>query len=190
MHFSFWNIGSNLIFTDANNGFWIQGEVTPDNRAFYTTDGGQKWQPSGTLPGIISGGPMSYVPKTNNIVAVFEDTTRRMIYSAITNDYGKTWHTKKDLASYKPDSIYFDLFGIRPFAWTNLDIIDNNTAWAKFSRKDFYRYDNAAPIVPEKPDLDIELTADNNGLPLWGAVKYTLTIKNRGISKAGSPIGT
>ena len=97
--------GPNIIFTDANNGFWIQGELTPNIRAFYTTDGGQKWQPSGALPGINSGGPMSYLPNTNSIVTIFEDRARLMLFSAITNDYGKTWNSRKDLIAYKPDSI-------------------------------------------------------------------------------------
>ena len=176
--------GPNTIFTDANNGLWIQGEVTPENHAFYTTDGGHTWQESGALPGLISGGPMSYLPKTNNIVGVFEDAARLMIFTAITNDYGKTWNSKKDVAPYKPDTIYVDLYGVPPFAWTNLDIVDNNTAWAKLSRTELYHYNSSTPLVPEKPDLDLELTADNNGLPLWGSVKFTLTIKNRGISKA------
>ena len=175
--------GPNLIFTDANNGFWIQGELTPNIHTFYTTDGGQKWQPSGALPGINTGGPMSYLPNTNSIVATFEDHARLMIFSAITNDYGKTWNSKKDIIAYRPDTIY-NFLDVPAFAWTNLDIVDNTTAWAKLSRTELYKYTSTTPIVPEKPDLDLTLTADTEGLPLWGYVKFTLTITNRGISKA------
>ena len=178
--------GPNLIFTDANNGFWVQGLAPPNFYSFYTINGGHTWQPSGALPGIISGGPMSYLPNTNNIVGIFEDQARLMLFSAITNDFGKTWNTKKDLAPYTPDSIYLTAFGLPTFGWSNLDIVDNNTAWARFSRTELYRYNSSTPIVPEKPDLDLTLTADTEGLPLWGHVKFTLTIKNRGISKATS----
>ena len=38
--------------------------------------------------------------------------------------------------------------------------------------------------MPELPDLDLKLTADTEGLPLYGSVKYTLTVTNRGIAPA------
>ncbi len=68
--------------------------------------------------------------------------------------------------------------------FTNLDIVDNNAAWGRFSRNEFVRYESATPLVPEQPDLDLELKADNEGLPLYGYVKYTLSVRNRGISPA------
>jgi hypothetical protein len=176
--------GPNILFTDKDNGVWLSGNITPNPHAFYTNDGGETWKEGGALPGYPSGGVMSSLPNTSNIVNIFTDTTRRILFSAATNDFGKTWHSKKDLAPYRPDSIYLAGFGIPPFAWTNLDIVDNNTAWAKLSRTELYRYDNATPLIAEKPDLDLIITADNDGLPLWNYVKFTLTIKNRGISKA------
>jgi Domain of unknown function DUF11/Secretion system C-terminal sorting domain len=174
--------GPTTFFTDKDNGLWFSGVATPNPQAFYTINGGETWKPS-TLPGIPSGGVLSSLPNTLNIVGIFEDVQRRMLFSAATNDLGKTWHSEKDLAPYRPDSIYVNL-GIQPFGWSNLDIVDNNTAWAKFSRTELYRYDSKTPIIPEKPDLDLELKADNDGLPLYGSVKYTLTVKNRGISPA------
>ena len=175
--------GSNTIFTDTNNGIRVSGALTSTITTFYTTDGGETWKPSGILPGDPSGGVLSYVPKTQNVVGIFEDVQRRILFSAATNDFGKTWHSKKDLAPYRLDSIYVK-FGYPAFGWSNLDIVDNNTAWAKLSRTELYRYDNATPLIPEKPDLELTITADNDGLPLWNYVKFTLTIKNRGISKA------
>jgi photosystem II stability/assembly factor-like uncharacterized protein len=175
--------GTSILFTDKDNGLWLSGNVTPNPHAFYTTDGGETWKPSGNLPGVPSGGVLNALPNTSNIINIFADEPRKMLFSAATNDYGKTWHSKKDLAAYRPDSIYLS-FGIPPFAWTNLDIVDNNTAWAKLSRTDLFRYDNATPLIPEKPDLDLTLTADTEGLPLWGYVKFTLTMRNRGISRA------
>ena len=69
-------------------------------------------------------------------------------------------------------------------AFSNLNIISNNAAWGRFAPTEVYRYDNATPIVHLQPDLDLQLKADNNGLPLYGYVKYTLTITNLGISPA------
>jgi photosystem II stability/assembly factor-like uncharacterized protein len=175
--------GPVTFFTDKNNGFYLSGETTPNPVAMYTTDGGNTWKASGDLPGVPSGGVLSSVPNTDNIMCIFEDEKRGMLFSAATNDFGKTWHSKKDLASYTPDSVYLN-FGIPLFGWSNLDIVDNNTAWAKFSRTELYRYNSSTPLIPEKPDLDLELKADNDGLPLYGSVKYTLTVKNRGISPA------
>ncbi len=175
--------GPTVLFTDKNNGLWIEGMITPDAKAFSTADGGATWQTSGKFPGVPSGGTPSYLPNTQNIVAIFEDLPRKMLFSAGTNDFGKTWHSKKDLAPYSIDSIYVQ-FGLPPFGWTNLDIVDNKTAWAKFSRKELYRYNSTTPLIPEKPDLDLVFKADNDGLPLYGSVKYTLTVTNRGISPA------
>ncbi len=176
-------VGPNVIFTDKDNGVWLTGEITPDFGLLYTTDGGATWKKSGKLPGVPSGGPFNYLPNTQNIIGIFEDIPRRMLFSAATNDFGKTWHSKKDLAPYRPDSIYVK-FGIPAFGWTNLDIVDNTTAWAKFSRTELYRYESTTPIIPEKPDLELSIAADKDGLPLWNYVKFTLTIKNRGIFKA------
>lgn len=175
--------GPNLIFTDANHGFWAQGILTPVERTFYTTDGGHTWQASGQAPSGFSGGPLSYVPNTHQIICIFEDTMRHVLFSSVTNDFGKTWNTRKDLAPYRRDSIYVP-FGLPAFGWSNLDIVDNHTAWAKISRTELYRYDSETPLVPEKPDLDLQLKADKDDLPLYGAVKYTLTVTNRGIAPA------
>jgi Domain of unknown function DUF11/Secretion system C-terminal sorting domain len=127
--------------------------------------------------------PVKSIPNTGTIVAFFQDTVRRMAYTAATNDLGKTWNSKKDVAPYKLDSIYVG-FGDPAFVFSNLSIVDNNTAWGKIAEDELILYNNPTPIVPEKPDLDLSITADKDGLPLWNYVKFTLTIKNRGISKA------
>ena len=171
-----------LAFTDNNNGLLLRGIGSNYLKPLYTEDGGATWKESSNLPSYTTWA-IKNIPNTQNIMAFFQDTVRKMMYSALTNDLGKTWNSRKDLVPYTLDSI-FTPFDFPPFIFTNLDIISNNMAWGRFSRKDIYRYESTTLIVPEKPDLDLELTADNNGLPLWGSVKFTLTIKNRGISKA------
>ena len=171
-----------LAFTDNNNGLLLRGIGNNYLKPLYTTDGGATWKESNNLPSYVTWA-VKNIPNTQNIMALFQDTVTKMLYSALTNDLGKTWNSRKDLVPYTLDSI-FTPFGFPPFVFTNLDIISNNMAWGRFARKDIYRYESTTPFVPEKPDLDLELTADNNGLPLWGSVKYTLTIKNRGISMA------
>lgn len=175
----------NFIFTDDRHGIAVAG-FKKDDKVYSTTDGGATWQYAGKTPALLSGGPMGYLPGTHQIVGIFTDDARKMLFSAITNDHGKTWHSHKDLSPYKLDPIYEEAFGVAAFAWTNFEIIDNRTAWAKFSRTEFYRYDGSAPLVPEQPDLDLALAADHEGLPLWSSVKYTLTVTNRGIAKASA----
>jgi Domain of unknown function DUF11/Secretion system C-terminal sorting domain len=114
---------------------------------------------------------------------LFQDTVSNMLYSASTNDLGKTWNSRKDIVPYVLDSQFVSV-GAPPHVFSNLNIISNNAAWGRFTQSDIYRYDSSTPIIPEKPDLDLELKADNDGLPLYGSIKYTLTVKNRGISPA------
>lgn len=161
----------------------LRGIGASSRNPIYTTDGGATWQESGNLPGP-TGFPIANIPNTQSLMAFFQDTVRRVLFTALTNDLGKTWNTRKDVGPYELDSRYLQLFGVNPYINGQLEIVDNNTAWAQFTNTAIHRYDNATTIVPEKPDLDLELKADNNGLPLWGSVKYTLTVTNRGISPA------
>jgi photosystem II stability/assembly factor-like uncharacterized protein len=169
-------------FTDANNGMALNGIGEDTQKPLYTTDGGATWHESGNMPGLTSY-PIDNIPNTQSLMAFFQDTVKGILFTALTNDLGKTWNTRKDVGSYQLDSRYTD-FGLAPFINGQLDIVDNNTAWAEFTNFAIHRYDSKTPIVPEKPDLDLELKADNDGLPLYGSVKYTLTVKNRGISPA------
>lgn len=171
-----------VAFSDANNGLLLRGISSITEKPLYTEDGGNTWHEGGNMPSYTAW-PVDNVPGTNTFVALFQDTVRRMLYSASTNDLGKTWNSRKDIVPYTLDS-QFVVFGSPPIVFSNMDIISNNAAWGRFTQNDVYRYDNATPIVPEKPDLDLTITADNNGLPLWNYVKFTLTMKNRGISKA------
>jgi photosystem II stability/assembly factor-like uncharacterized protein len=169
------------VFTDSENGMQFRNYFNIE--AYYTHDGGQTWHPNETpLPGLLSGGNISIVPGTYNIVAIFIDTTDQILFSAATNDYGKTWHSRKDLQPYTLDPIYEP--NVPAFVWTNLNIYDNHTAWARFSRTDLYRYDSTEPIVEEKPDLELSIVTDNEYLDNYTSVKYTLMIRNRGISAA------
>jgi photosystem II stability/assembly factor-like uncharacterized protein len=169
-------------FSDANNGLLLRGIHNTSQKPLYTEDGGKTWHESGNLPSYTSWA-IDKVPNTQNFMAFFQDTMRGMLYSALTNDLGKTWHSKKDVISYQLNAD-FTPFGFPPFVDNHLSIVSNNSAWARFTDSDLYRYDSTTPIVAEKPDLELTLTADNNGLPLWGYVKFTLTMTNRGISRA------
>ena len=171
-----------ITFTDNNNGLVMQGIADNHHKPLYTEDGGATWKESGNLPSYTSW-PVKNIPNTSSMMALFQDTTRKMLYSALTNDLGRTWNTRKDIVPYDLDSIFVPV-GFQAFVFTSLEIINNNAAWGRFSRTELYRYDSSTPIIPEKPDLDLTLTADTEGLPLWGYVKFTLTITNRGISKA------
>jgi photosystem II stability/assembly factor-like uncharacterized protein len=174
--------GDNSAFTDNENGFHVRN-FFEDQNSYFTENGGATWQENNTpLPGRLTGGNISNVPGTNNFVAIFEDTTDQILFSAATNDYGKSWHSRKDLVPYTLDPIYEP--NLPAFAWTNLKIIDNHTAWAKFSRNDLYRYDSAEPLIPEKPDLELSIVTDNEYLDNYTSVKYTLLIRNRGITAA------
>jgi hypothetical protein len=169
-------------FTDANNGMLLRGIADETQKPLITTDGGATWHEGYSMPDPVAY-PVKGIPNTSTMVAFFQDTIRKMAYTAATNDLGKTWNSKKDVAPYTLDPIYVG-FGDPPFVFSNLSIVDNHTAWGKIGINSLFLYDNAAPIVPEKPDLDLTITADKDGLPLWNYVKFTLTIKNRGISKA------
>jgi photosystem II stability/assembly factor-like uncharacterized protein len=171
-------------FSDGNNGVVMRGIGTIDNKSpFYTTDGGATWQESGKYPGLASY-PIALIPNTQTMVAMFQDTVRGVTFTAATNDLGKTWNSRKDIGASILDRRYAAIYGLDSYINGQLEIVDNNTAWAQFSNTAIHRYDNATPLVPEKPDLDLTLTADTEGLPLWGYVKFTLTMRNRGISKA------
>jgi hypothetical protein len=171
-------------FIDANNGMVMRGIGTIDNKSpLYTTDGGATWQESGNYPGLASY-PISLIPNTQTMMAIFQDPKRGITFTAATNDLGKTWNSQKDIGPSILDRRYADILEIDSYVNGQLEIVDNNTAWAQFSNTAIHRYDSSTPLVPEKPDLDLELKADHDGLPLYGSVKYTLTVKNRGISPA------
>ncbi len=169
-------------FTDANNGMALSGIGKGSQKSLYTTDGGATWHESGKMPGLNSY-PIDNVPNTSNLMAFFQDTVNRVLFTALTNDLGKTWNTRKDIGPYQLDS-RFTNFGFAPFINGQLEIVDNNTAWAEFTNFAIHRYDSPTPIVPEKPDLELEFTTNNEGLPLYNSIKYTLTVRNRGISPA------
>jgi photosystem II stability/assembly factor-like uncharacterized protein len=171
-------------FSDANNGMVMRGIGTIDNKSpLYTTDGGATWQESGQYPGLVSY-PIALIPNTQTMMAIFQDPKRGVTFTAATNDLGKTWNSQKDIGPSILDKRYVDIFGLDSYVNGQLEIVDNNTAWAQFSNTAIHRYESSTPLVPLKPDLDLELKADNDGLPLYGSVKYTLTVKNRGISPA------
>lgn len=171
-------------FSDANNGMMLRGIGTLDMKSpLYTTDGGASWQESGKYPGLVSY-PIALIPNTQTMMAIFQDTVRGVTFTAATNDLGKTWNSRKDIGPSVLDRRYADLLGLNYYVNGQLEIVDNNMAWAQFSNTAIHKYENATPLVPEKPDLDLELKASNDGLPLYGQVKYTLTVKNRGISPA------
>jgi photosystem II stability/assembly factor-like uncharacterized protein len=177
-------IEARFCFTDANNGVVLRGLGTNDMKSpLYTTDGGATWHESGKYPGLVSF-PIDLIPNTQTMMAIFQDTVRKLTFTAATNDLGKTWNSRKDIGPSILDRRYADILGLEYYVNGQLKIVDNNTAWAQFSNTAIHRYDNATPLVPEKPDLDLELKADNDGLPLYGQVKYTLTVRNRGISPA------
>jgi photosystem II stability/assembly factor-like uncharacterized protein len=171
-------------FTDANNGMILRGIGTLDMKSpLYTTDGGATWKESGNYPGLVSY-PIDNIPNSQTMVAIFQDPKRGITFTAATNDLGKTWNSQKEIGASILDKRYADILGLDYYINGQLEIVDNNTAWAQFSNTAIHRYDSSTPLVPEKPDLDLELKADNDGLPLYGSVKYTLTVKNRGISPA------
>jgi Domain of unknown function DUF11/Secretion system C-terminal sorting domain len=171
-------------FSDANNGVMLRGIGTLDMKSpLYTTDGGASWHESGKYPGLVSY-PIDNIPNTQTMMAIFQDTVRGVTFTAATNDLGKTWNSRKDIGPSVLDRRYADVLGLHYYVNGQLEIVDNNTAWAQFSNTAIHKYENATPLVPEKPDLDLELTADNNGLPLYNSIKYTLTVRNRGISPA------
>ena len=167
-------------FSNTKQGIILPFINDPTDHTIHTEDGGVTWLQGGKIPGIQTF-PIANIPGTQTFMALFGDKQRNKLFSALTNDLGKTWNTFRDVAPLTIDDIYGPDFA---FNFANLEIMDNHSAWSRFSRTDFYRYDSETPIVPEQPDLDLQLKADNNGLPLYGYVKYTLTITNRGISPA------
>ncbi len=172
-----------IAFSDSNNGMVLRGIGTSTIRPLYTTDGGASWQEAeGDMPSYAAW-PIDNVPGTNTFVSMFQDTVRQTLYTAATNDFGKTWNSRTNIGPYILDSTFVQ-FGAPAIVFSNMNILSNNAAWGRFTPRDVYRYQSATPIIPEKPDLDLELKADNDGLPLYGSIKYTLTVKNRGISPA------
>lgn len=172
-----------IAFSDNNNGMLLRGIGDETKRPLYTTDGGNSWiEAESDMPNQVAW-PLDNVPGTNSFMTIFLDTVRRIQYSALTNDFGKTWNSRKDLVPYIFDSSFVQ-FGAPPMVFSNLNIISNNAGWGRFTPTEVYRYDNSTPIVPLQPDLDLQIKADNDGLPLYGYVKYTLTMTNRGITPA------
>lgn len=170
-----------MTFSNANNGMVLRGVASETQKPLITTDGGATWQEGYDMPDQVSFA-IGAVANTQSILALFMDTNRKMLYSSSTNDLGKTWHSPKDILPYTLDSIFYP--NTPAFVYGIYDIVDNNTAWAKFGRDGLYRYESTTPLVAEQPDLDLEIKADNDGLPLYGYVKYTLKVTNRGISPA------
>jgi hypothetical protein len=169
-------------FSDANNGIALRGISNSTQKPLYTQDGGATWKEAGDMPSYVDWN-IDNIPNTNTFMAFFQDTVRHVLYSALTNDLGKTWNTRKDVQPYILDSTFVQ-FDFPPFAFTFLSIVDNHAAWAQINRTDIYRYDSATPLVPEKPDLDLELTSERDVLERGITSKYTLKITNRGISPA------
>ena len=170
-----------VIFSDANNGLILRGHASTTTHSFYTDDGGATWQ-EGNIPPGQNTFMLNLIPNTQTMLSVFLDTKTQMQYSIASNDLGKTWNSRKDIQPYTLDSIFSP--DLPPIVFTLGDVVDNNTAWAKFGRDGLYRYESTTPLAQENPDLDLVLKADNDGLPLYGSVKYTLTVTNRGISPA------
>ena len=171
-------------FTDADNGMVHRGWGTIDKKSpLYTTNGGATWHESGQYPGLVSF-PVDVIPNTKTLVSIFQDTVKGVTFTAATNDYGKTWNSRKDVGPSILDRRYAESLGLDYYVNGQLEIVDNYTAWAQFSNTAIHRYESTTPLVPEQPDLDLELKADNEGLPLYGYVKYTLSVRNRGISPA------
>ncbi len=113
-------------FADSLHGMMIRGIATVRQQPLYTLDGGATWQESvGTLPGEAAY-PIAALPGTQTFMALFGDRTRNKLFSALTNDYGKTWNTYKDVAPYTLDSIYVP--SRPPFDFSNLEIYDNHHA--------------------------------------------------------------
>ena len=152
-----------LAFSDNNNGLLLRGIGDHYLKPLYTEDGGATWKESGSLPSYTSW-PLENVPNTQTMMAFFQDTVRKVLYSALTNDLGKTWNSHKDIQPYTLDSI-FTPYGFPAYAFTFLEIVNNNVAWAILGRNQIYRYESTTPLVPEIPDLDLQLKADNDGLP-------------------------
>ena len=165
-------------FSDNIHGMIMPNVFSSFNYSMFTEDGGITWQKGSILPGEKTF-PIANLRGTHTYMALFGDTSRGKLFSAITNDFGKTWNSFKDVAPYTLD----DTYGL-PINFANLEIVDNHTAWSRFSRLELFRYDSPIPLVPEQPDLDLKLTADTEGLPLYGSIKYTLTVTNRGIAPA------
>ena len=169
-------------FYDANNGMMLRGHTSGTTNSYYTHDGGATWQ-EGNMPPGQNTFMLNLIPNTQTMLSVFLDTKTQMQYSMATNDLGKTWHSRKDIQKYELDTVFASL-GVPTLVYTLGDVVDNYTAWAKFGRDGLYRYESTTPLAQEIPDLDLEIKADNDGLPLYGYVKYTLSVRNRGMTAA------
>jgi Domain of unknown function DUF11/Secretion system C-terminal sorting domain len=176
--------GARVRFVDDKNGMTISGVAGVDYYdPLYTTDGGMTWQTSGPLPGEVGYG-FDNIPGTNSIMAFFVESGTTNAFSALTNDLGRSWNTFNNVGTAEFDVLFTEAYGTPPHFRSNLEVENNHIAWGKISRNDLLLYKGETPIVPEMPDLELTLTADNPGLPLWGHVKYTLTMTNRGITTA------
>jgi Secretion system C-terminal sorting domain/Domain of unknown function DUF11 len=169
-------------FTSNTEAILLQDIAEITKTPLYTEDAGVTWHESGPLPGLVAW-PVTNIPNTATCMAFFQDTVSGMLFSALTNDLGKTWNSRKDIAPYQLDSVFVQ-FGFVPIVFSNLEIVDNRHAWASIDVKNLLRYDGTEPIVPEKPDLELSIVTDNEYLDNYTSVKYTLLIRNRGITAA------
>ena len=74
--------------------------------SLYTNDGGATWHEANDVPGQNTFA-IDPIPNTQTIVSYFMDTKRKMLFSAATNDLGKTWNSYKDIVTYVPDSLFY-----------------------------------------------------------------------------------
>jgi photosystem II stability/assembly factor-like uncharacterized protein len=173
-----------MAFSDVNHGMVRRNNFELTEKPIFTEDGGMTWHDSPTnMPGYATFA-LDNVPGTSSIMGFFYNPTTKMEFSALTNDLGYSWNTFRDIAPGVLDSIYTDLLGVEPFVFTNLAIQNNHHAWGLIDKKEWRKYSSSTPLVPEIPDLELSMTADNPHLDLYSSQKFTLTVRNRGIATA------
>lgn len=84
-------------FSDQLHGVLMPNVFSDADHFWYTEDGGQTWKISNKFPGEKTF-PIATLPGTQTFMALFGGTTRGKLFSAITNDFGKTWNTFTDVA--------------------------------------------------------------------------------------------
>jgi photosystem II stability/assembly factor-like uncharacterized protein len=176
------NVG--MAFTDVNHGMVRRDFFENSKKPLFTEDGGMTWHEAhADLPGY-GLFALDNVPGTQNVMAFFYNPTNKMVFSALTNDLGYSWNTFRDIAPGVLDSIYTALLGVEPFVFSNLAIQNNHHAWGSIDKDEWRKYSSTTPLVPEIPDLELSMTADNPHLDLYSSQKFTLTVRNRGIATA------